>query len=71
MKWRMEAEKKSKKEKEKLERKYYSLREISEMTGISKNYLWKKVRSGELKAIRIANRYLVPKEELEKIGIKL
>jgi len=51
---------------------YYSLKEIAEILGISRIAVFKKVKKGEIQAMRIGRSYAVPKKAIAYItGIKL
>lgn len=52
---------------DKMEREYYSLKELAERWGLSKRGLNNYVTSGKIKAIKIGNKYLVHKSEIERI----
>lgn len=50
-----------------MEKEYYSLKELAERWGLSKRGLNNYVTSGKIKAIKIGNKYLVHKSEIERI----
>ncbi len=54
------------------DKNYYSLAEIGQLLGISRIAVYKRVKSGEIKAIRIGRSYAVPAKMVSRIlGKKL
>lgn len=49
------------------EKPFYSVAEVAAMLGISRIAIFKKIKSGIIKAIRIGRVYGIPKEELSAI----
>jgi len=47
--------------------KYISIPELAEMLGISRIAIYKKVRSGEIKAAKIGRNYAIPKRYIMSI----
>lgn len=53
-------------------KKFYSLPEIARILGISRIAVYKKVKSGKIKALKIGRNYAVPNNEFRSIsGIAL
>ena len=53
-------------------KKYYSLPEVARILGVSRIYIYKKVKAGEIKAEKIGRNYAVLSETLEfLLGNKL
>jgi excisionase family DNA binding protein len=46
---------------------YFSTTELATLLGITRQAVFKKIRSGEIKAIRPGRNFLIPKEELPGI----
>ena len=56
----------------KKQNEFYSLAELGKILGISRIAVYKKVKNGEIKAIKIGRSYAVPKDVLSTIlGEKL
>jgi len=50
-----------------LKKGYYTTKEITEMLGLSRDTIWRYIRSGKLKAIKLTKRnFRIEKKELEK-----
>ncbi len=49
------------------DKKFYTLPEIAEALGISRITVYKKVKTGQIKAQKIGRSYAVAKEEMESI----
>lgn len=47
--------------------KYYSIPEVAKMLGISRIAVYKRVKSGKLKAIRTGRNYGIPETSLKKV----
>lgn len=41
--------------------------EVARMLGISRTHVWRKIQSGEIKAEKVGNRYIVPAEQFKEI----
>ena len=41
-------------------KKYYSVREVAEITGLNRVTVWQKIVDGEIPSIRIGKKYLIP-----------
>ena len=54
---------------EKIDKKFYSLLEVSRILGLEKGTVWRKVRGGEIPAIRVGKKYLVPAEFFTSPGV--
>lgn len=46
---------------------YYSVKEIAQILGISRIAVFKKIKAGLIKAIKIGRMYAVPNEEFENL----
>lgn len=46
-------------------KEYYSLPEVARLLGVSRIYVYQKVKRGEIRAIKIGRNYAVAKTELE------
>ena len=44
---------------------FYTIKEIAEILGISRIAVYKKVKKGQLKAIKIGRNFAIPKEKLQ------
>lgn len=54
------------------EKSYYSISEIAKVLGISRVAIFKKIKSGKIKAIKIGRMYAIPALEFESLtGKKL
>ena len=51
----------------KMEKEYYSLKELSQKWGLCKRSINNYVLQGKIKALRIGNKYMVHKSEVERI----
>ena len=49
------------------ESKYYSINEVATILGISRIAVYKKVKKGQIKAMRIGRSFAIPKSELADI----
>jgi len=47
------------------EQKFYSIAEVSRLTGINHLSLWRLIKKGEIQAIRVGNKYLIPADILK------
>jgi len=47
------------------EQKFYSIAEVSRLTGINHISLWRLIKKGEIQAIRVGNKYLIPADILK------
>jgi len=47
--------------------KYYTIRELAQLLRLDKSTIYRWIKSGKIRAIKINNRWLIPAEELEKI----
>jgi len=47
--------------------KYYTIREVAQLLRLDKTTIYKWIKSGKIKAIKINNRWLIPAEEVERI----
>lgn len=55
-----------------IERRTLTVPEVAQMLGISRGAAYKAARSGELPAVRIGDRFVIPRSALEKLlGEKL
>lgn len=52
-----------------MERLGYSPRALAKMLGVSGNHVYGLIWSGKIKAIRLGRRLLVPRYELERLGL--
>ena len=52
---------------EKLDKKYYSAPEIANLLGVSRTAVFKKIKSGQIRAEKVGRNYVIPKEEYEAI----
>ncbi len=50
-----------------IDKKFYSIPEIARLLGVSRIYIYKKVKKGEIKAEKIGRNYAVEKETVENI----
>ncbi|WP_018466052.1 helix-turn-helix domain-containing protein [Calidithermus timidus] len=44
----------------------YSVKEVAELTGLSRNEIYRLLRTGELRSIRLGHRFLIPRSVLEE-----
>lgn len=47
------------------ERRYYSVRQVAKILGLSSPTLYRAIRAGEFPAVRIRGRYIVPAKALD------
>lgn len=52
---------------EKHDKNYFSAPEIAKLLGVSRTAIFKKIKSGQIKAEKIGRNYIVPREEYEAI----
>jgi excisionase family DNA binding protein len=52
---------------EKEQKNYYSAPEIAKLLGVSRVAIFKKIRSGQIRAEKIGRNYIIPKEEYAAI----
>lgn len=46
--------------------KYLSLTEVSQLLKISRTHVWRKIKSGEIRAEKAGNAYIIPIGQFEK-----
>lgn len=51
----------------KMEKETYTLKELAERWGLNRITLYRWVKAGKLKYIKAGNKFLIPKEEVERI----
>ncbi len=49
------------------DKKYFSAPEIAKLLGVSRTAVFKKIKSGQIRAEKIGRNYIIPKEEYEAI----
>lgn len=49
------------------EKKYYSVAEVASMLGVSRITIFKRIKAGVLRAIKVGRAYTIPREELKII----
>ena len=49
------------------DKKYFSTAELAKFLGVSRIAVFKKIKSGQIKAEKIGRNYIIPKEELASI----
>jgi len=47
--------------------KYYTVKELCQLLKRDKSTIYKWIREGKLKAIKVGGKYLIPEEEVKKI----
>jgi len=47
--------------------RYYTVREVAQMLRFDKMTIYRWIKSGKIKAVKINNRWLIPAEEVERI----
>ena len=47
--------------------KYYTVRELAQILRRDKTTIYKWIKEGRIKAIKVRGRYLIPEDELNKI----
>lgn len=52
---------------EKTEKNYYSAPEIAKLLGVSRIAIFKKIKSGQIRAEKIGRNYIIPKDEYTAI----
>ena len=50
-----------------MDRRTYSVEEVAEILGISRNSAYAAVSNGELKSVRIGRRIIIPKTEVDAL----
>jgi excisionase family DNA binding protein len=48
-------------------KKYFSTSEVASLLGVSRIAIFKKIKSGQIKAEKIGRNYVIPREEYESI----
>lgn len=48
------------------EREAYTISEFSQKTGLHNQTIWRHIRAGRLKAVRLGSKYLIPASEVSK-----
>lgn len=49
----------------------YSPKELAKMLGLHHNTIYRLIWDGQLRAVRIAGRLIIPKEEVERLGFSV
>jgi len=50
-----------------MEKEYYSINELSKRWGLCKKTLYRYIKGGKLKAFNVGNKFLISKEEVERM----
>lgn len=50
-----------------MEKEYYSLQELAKKWGLCKRTIYNYVKGGKLKAFKAGNKFLISKEEVERM----
>ena len=51
------------------EKKFYSVKEASDMLGLSVGTVWLKVKNGEIPSLRVGKKYFIPAEFFTSPGV--
>lgn len=44
-----------------------TIKELSEILRLNRNTIWRLIKKGKIKAVKVANKYRIPDEEVERI----
>ena len=50
-----------------MEKEFYSTNEVAKIVGLSRQAIFKKIKSGKIKANKIGKSFIIPRTELPKI----
>lgn len=47
----------------------FTVREVAQLTGLHRNTVFREIYRGNIKAVKFARRLLIPRYELERLGL--
>jgi len=50
-----------------MEKKFYDAKDVVQITGLSRPYVYMLLKSGVIKSIKLGNRILIPIEQIENL----